>query len=735
MKTILKIVWFLVILLLVGLIETSAQFSDKLNLQKYWMARQRLKEHYVVVGEKAGHSIPAGFYNKKDSMSHFGDGTIRLGWYISVLATEWKLLNMNGQNLQATGEELYYALRAIERLDSVSGIMWSYYNFPNNKLPKDFEYNDSIYSYLQPAVFDSATFRWVPSVNYNPNSDNLKDGFFVRDDVPIHIRDYLEGVKKTASSHAESWSQNDHRAYYGNEMSQDQLVFLLMGLKFVDQLLPNSYTYNGVSLRQKSKDLCNRLMSYVVKEYSRAPIDGPKKAYRIVNPHLKNATYFHPNVKRGWNMTFYKYPFALIGNKVVYNKTFYGFGVSNNQVTGNTFMHNAFDGYQSFITSLNFFPNQYKTSIVFSADNIKGLQDNKTKEYALVACSDFFKTRGSPNSFHYLYKACAEKQFRKWPIYPLMNHVLFQPNEDYKNNVLAKFNALKLMVDTILSTYPCGGGYNYGTTDFILGWGQVNRWFIYNYNYNKPAINDAFIAFKGNGNGEDYMLLYNLYRLAYYDMGGFEPYINMNNPTWKVQYPYYDGSLGWQENLPDPGMHFNPGPLKFRSYVDYVSGNPNETGDVELKSATSIHLLPKNSVYPGFGVEFGAKFHAKILDGEKCDVHGYKILQVATPDPENPEIIDDSENEISQFLPFNKNNLHIYPNPAIQQIHVEIIDSTNSEFFNVKVIDILGKLHIEKISVTDTFFNLTVENFKPGMYLVMVKSSNGTVFNGRFIKQ
>jgi hypothetical protein len=46
-----------------------------------------------------------------------GDGPARLGWYIAVLASEWHLLHHNEQSTLQTEKEIYYALRAIERLD------------------------------------------------------------------------------------------------------------------------------------------------------------------------------------------------------------------------------------------------------------------------------------------------------------------------------------------------------------------------------------------------------------------------------------------------------------------------------------------------------------------------------------------------------------------------------------------------------------------------------------------
>lgn len=732
MKTIIKI--FLALFLSMDFISLNAQNPDVINLQKYWMARHRQKQHYLVVGDKAGHSIPAGFYNKKDSMSHYGDGTIRLGWYISILATEFKLLELYGQDVTSTAEELYYALKAIERLDSVSGIMWSHYNFPNGVLPKDIEDfgpNLSNFNLLNPAVFDSATYRWVPASTYNPSNDNTKDGFFVRDDVPIYMKHQLTGVKLIASSHAESYAQNNHRYYFANEMSQDQLVFLLMGLKLVDELIPVTCVVKGQSLHIWAKILCGRLMDNVVSSYPR-PGGSDKDPYKIVNPHLINANYYHPEVKRGEDMSFYRYPTALVANKIVYSKDFYGFGFSPQQVSGNTYMVSSTNGHTAFLAALNFM--SVNAIPIFGINSVKNAQDNKTKEYALVAISNFFKSPTSPNSFHYLYKACVEKQFRSWYVYPLLNHVLFDKYNSYNNKVKSKFHELRGKVEQDLLSYPCEGGYNYGTAEFVYNWGQVNKFFIYGSHLNNPQFNDAFNYFNGHGNGEDYMLMYNLYRLAYFNKYPFEDYTNLNNHIWKQHYPYYEG-LGWIENLPNPGVHFSPSPIEFRSLVNAVPNNNQETGDVRLKSATSIHLLPSNNNYPGFKVVYGAKFHAKIVDGTDCNWDGYKNFISEEIEIDTTEFTRLPENGEDNFFPLAKNNIHLYPNPAWDKINVENIDSLESMYYDVNLIDIMGKLHYETSVENNSIFTLDISYLKPGMYIVLVRSSDDTYYKATFIKQ
>ena len=85
------------------------------------------------------------------------DASLRLGWYIAVLATEYKLLNVQGLDTYQTRKELYYALEAFNRLDLNAE---SYFNLaaPNNN----------------------------PNQAISPSSDDL-NGFFIRDDMPDNL--------------------------------------------------------------------------------------------------------------------------------------------------------------------------------------------------------------------------------------------------------------------------------------------------------------------------------------------------------------------------------------------------------------------------------------------------------------------------------------------------------------------------------------------------------------------
>jgi hypothetical protein len=114
------------------------------NLDKYWKYRDRLRRDFLKIGNLPGESIPMsarsiGFAysgapdnanGDKPSRIYYQDATIYLGHYLAVLSTEAKLL-LNNYNtttdteeqhalleqLEATKNELYYAIQTLNRLD------------------------------------------------------------------------------------------------------------------------------------------------------------------------------------------------------------------------------------------------------------------------------------------------------------------------------------------------------------------------------------------------------------------------------------------------------------------------------------------------------------------------------------------------------------------------------------------------------------------------------------------
>jgi hypothetical protein len=112
---------------------TYAQ-TPELNQEKYWKFRNNYKEKFMKIGPGVGEGLPAralvpfgcldnttdpGNTAWNKGIMKWGDGMIRHGHYLTLLASEYRLLMNNGQTqqAQATLNELYYALYAVFRLD------------------------------------------------------------------------------------------------------------------------------------------------------------------------------------------------------------------------------------------------------------------------------------------------------------------------------------------------------------------------------------------------------------------------------------------------------------------------------------------------------------------------------------------------------------------------------------------------------------------------------------------
>ncbi len=106
---------------------STLSFSQiQADMMKYWYYRERLK-YFVVSGDKQGESQIICVRNKINAENDPGNNSLwknadygqhgkHTGFYLGVLATEYYLLNKNGQYSDAakTYNELYLALNAIK---------------------------------------------------------------------------------------------------------------------------------------------------------------------------------------------------------------------------------------------------------------------------------------------------------------------------------------------------------------------------------------------------------------------------------------------------------------------------------------------------------------------------------------------------------------------------------------------------------------------------------------------
>ncbi|MBI5527245.1 MAG: hypothetical protein HY897_13000 [Deltaproteobacteria bacterium] len=226
----------------------------KKNLDKYWHYRNRLKNDFMVMGQGKGRSLPASSITSWEDTNQngekvtkraptWGDTTMMLGWYIATLASEHHMLshpekfkNYRGSQDRAVAidvveKELFYALKAVERLDKVAETFF-------DKDAKDTQ------------------------------------GFFVRDDIDTS---FMCVINQTSSPNCvtnakRSPPYNWLWSSQGQEMSQDQLIHLLLGFSFVHELLPEGLTISGMKPREKVVQLAVPMVEWMT---SRRPICVP----------------------------------------------------------------------------------------------------------------------------------------------------------------------------------------------------------------------------------------------------------------------------------------------------------------------------------------------------------------------------------------------------------------------------------------------------------------------------
>jgi hypothetical protein len=204
---------------------TKAQDVEQ-NLSKYWQYRNKLVTQYMLIGDGQGYSLPASYINPGLERMKWSDNTIWLGWYMGTLATEFHLLHnpryegyIDGDSarIEENLNELYYALRAIIRLDSTA----------------------------------ETSFTW----NASCGIPNARNGFFIRDDVPANFTDSFPGYNFVDSDGIE--------INFANEMSQDQVYHVLLGLSLYKKFIPDTLVINGMNIHDEAVEQARLIGEWV----------------------------------------------------------------------------------------------------------------------------------------------------------------------------------------------------------------------------------------------------------------------------------------------------------------------------------------------------------------------------------------------------------------------------------------------------------------------------------------
>lgn len=399
-------------------------------------------------------------------MLHFGDAPVYQGYYIGVLATEYRLLQANGQNTDRTLTELYYALEAINRLDEKAESLWG-----------------------------------------KPNMAHERNGFLLTDDVPADFcqryAKQLNGFISVTPIVAGSGicgkvdqvnTGIDLLLPINNTCSQDHLACLLLGLALGKEYLEDSLTYtdflNGevrtYSFRSSAIAIAGNILHYLHDK----PFGGVSWILRT--PDRKNLS-------------------NLRGGQALPNA--YGFAEAGHFITGKE--------YGNLLSSLS---TLYWNSIYIFPGFTRLHPDDLLFGLELSSIGDAWRGAGKRSKTLVRIKRLGDygaSGLKLWAsnhygwnlFYGSLYSLLYDP----------EFVKLKPNQETmlaILNEAPYEGPFYHGGSDAAPnGWaGSSGRFYDRPPNQSKGKSD-----FPGNYNGLDYMLFYNLYSLGRLSGSGLSP--------------------------------------------------------------------------------------------------------------------------------------------------------------------------------------------------------------------
>ncbi len=255
------------------------------NNVKYWYYRNRLRYFVLPVANvyQKGGSMVSDTRNKylSDVIS-YADQMMYFGYYLGVLATEYKLLTSYGQDASLTLNELEIAMDSYIRVDRCE----QDHPWYNSSAVYDgfFMRSDVPESFIRdhPEINDGLT------PTNNVSSQNAGEPAYVDN---ISANDLINHDITSIGGNVSTSQQSIHEMKLG-AMSQDQVIGLLRGLALVYRCVPAGYYAHD-----KAAEIADKTISYIWNAGS----------WTIVDPN-------GDLVLRGNNATVYSVPLALINS-------------------------------------------------------------------------------------------------------------------------------------------------------------------------------------------------------------------------------------------------------------------------------------------------------------------------------------------------------------------------------------------------------------------------------------
>ena len=446
------------------------------NLQKYWNYRYRLRENFIVVSpnNEKGTNIPAAYITGNEfSILHWGDGNGCIQYYIGLLATEYKLLQLNKLDYSETRNELLYALKAVERLDKTA----------------------------------EKYFR-NPSIS---KEDDL-NGFFIRDDVDDSIKLMKKSWKNcTIHSTYTDYMKRNGAPY---EQSKDNVWHYLPNLALVVQLVDDDEIKNyAIDIATRMIENMHHTRGKRAKGFGKFILkiipDKCLQVWRIKNPvtnkDVEDGATVEEIGKGIFNIDGFNYGFAEAGYWITKKDLHFG---------------RSFSRHFWFMAAIRIAPR-------IGIDSYS---------YRSLATTAGFPKIGKTPTRDFLIDCAYRDTTHPYEHFPLIYSILHIDNDD--NYIFQKeFDKYKKLLDEA----PIYGNYNFGKEKKYQNMPiRPDNWSIDNRLVWPEKINrDLFIGYY---NGIDYMLLHNLFWLAYITPQNQKienEFDNVNNKKYENLYPHY----------------------------------------------------------------------------------------------------------------------------------------------------------------------------------------------------
>jgi len=516
---------FISILLFTFFLNTVQAQSPQDNLDKYWNYRYRLKHYFLVPGMKQGCSLPAAIRNGDNNGAvqnmYWGETVIPLAYYIATLATEYRLLRnsgyqIGGAELNQTVEELFYALHAVFRLDSMGYAYGPYLQqtgvtFPGHGfLPRDdvsWDFINNYCDYLNCALGDNpctGTESGTPITGegtVRPIGYPIPDG--VKNDwgYPTPEVPNILGVNSDWINSYGSYYSGVNNYAFATASSHDMYTEMIMALKmvmtevdnqslsFVDGNGNNISQYNGsnINLYSMAKQLGKQITGYMAANGWVAKYPGGGGVGAGENSTFESQA-FSDAAGGFWSPS--NPPGASIANiwgsleDDVYYPNFYQYNQSLPWLCALAAASNSPSGRTHFFLDL----------IPYT------VRDDNAQESIRYFCTNQHLGLGYGGSYN------GFESIGWGDFYQSILMLLF-PGSSYTQGLENGYSYCNLQ--TMLNSAPSSGPFDHNGNDLAGGgWGSDRR-FIDNW-ANQVGDNGPF---PGNYNGLDYMLLFNFQNL------------------------------------------------------------------------------------------------------------------------------------------------------------------------------------------------------------------------------